>query len=178
MDPHDALDHRLARIERRLTALENQSSPASTAAPETPPNTSDPFWAITALRRHIDEGLLPQTGGVSFAGAVNVHGHEYEYQWDRALEFFVDTDWTEAFERLAALAHPVRAHILKRLLAQPATAADLVADATVSSTGAAYHHLNALHSAGWITKQSGGLHEVRPQRVIPLLAVVAATEDH
>lgn len=89
-----------------------------------------------------------------------------------------DEPWDENLERLAALAHPVRGAILRRLLAAPATVAELVDEHLASSTGTAYHHLGALQAGGWITKESGGRHALRTARVVPLLTIIAATEDH
>ena len=116
-------------------------------------------------------------GSVIFGGNINVGKRAYAYQWQRPTTFVTDEEWTENLERLSALAHPVRGEILRRLLAAPATAAELVEENIVSSTGTAYHHLSALTHAGWTTKY-GGEYAIRPARVIPLLTIITASEDH
>ena len=54
---------------------------------------------------------------------------------------------------------------------------ELVESDLVSSTGTAYHHLKELQAAGWVHKK-GGVFEIPPARVIPLMAIVIAGEDH
>ncbi len=48
----------------------------------------------------------------------------------------------------------------------------------MSSTSTAYHHLNELSSAGWITKGTSSTFEIRPSRVIALMTIIIAGEDH
>ena len=76
--------------------------------------------------------------------------------------------------RLTALAHPVRGTILRTLLDAPATAAQLAENNAVTSTGTAYHHLNALMAAGWISKEPTGEFSIRLSRIVPLLTISRA----
>lgn len=158
---------RLEHLEARVAALE--SAPAT--------STSGDFWVID----HIESANSPQLGtdqgSVVFGGAVTLGGREYAYQWERSTEFLAGCEWDEYIDRIAAIAHPVRAAILRRLLSAPATVAELVEESVVSSTGTGYHHIGALHDAGWISKLDGR-YEIRPSRVIPLLTIIASGEDH
>lgn len=147
------IDHRLRAIEKRLRELE---SPAAEPAPE--PGIEDSVFF---------------TGDVTYGG-----GRRAQYRWHRPTEALTGMSWDENLERLAALAHPLRGAILRRLFQSPATAAELVEEGIVGSTGAAYHHLGALHSGGWITREPGGRHSLRTARVVPLLSIIAATEEH
>ena len=71
----------------------------------------------------------------------------------------------------------MRGEILRRLLSSPATATELVEEEIVTSTGTAYHHLSALTNGGWTTKTNGE-YSIRAARVIPLLTIITASEDH
>lgn len=117
-------------------------------------------------------------GSVLFAGDVDVADQHFVYQWERPTGFLLGGSWEPHVDRLAALAHPVRAEILRHLLAGAATVTDLVEAGIATSTGTGYHHLTSLTSAGWVAKTARGSFEVRPSRVVPLLAIIAAAEDH
>ena len=171
------VEARLAELEARVAALEGRASAEHTdptSRTSTQATTEDSiYWLVDALAPNEQ---LPD-GSVIFGGNINVGKRAYAYQWQRPTTFVTDEEWTENLERLSALAHPVRGEILRRLLAAPATAAELVEEDIVSSTGTAYHHLSALTHAGWTTK-SGGEYAIRPPRVIPLLTIITASEDH
>ncbi|MCZ9297689.1 ArsR/SmtB family transcription factor [Corynebacterium hesseae] len=167
------VEARLAELEARVAALERRTNTAD-ARPTPASNEEDStYWLVDALAPNEQ---LPD-GSVIFGGNINVGKRSYAYQWQRPTTFVTDESWAENLERLSALAHPVRGEILRRLLAAPATAAELVEENIVSSTGTAYHHLSALTHAGWTTK-SGGEYSIRPPRVIPLLTIITASEDH
>lgn len=153
MEQPAEFEHRLRAIEARLSVLE---SPAAEPTPK--PGVED---------------------SVLFAGDVTYGGGlRARYRWHRPAGALTAMSWDANLERLAALAHPLRGAILRRLFQSPATAAELVEEGIAGSTGAAYHHLGALHSGGWITREPGGRHFLRTARVIPLLSIIAATEEH
>ena len=177
------LERRLAAIEARLAALE-EHAPKETAA--TPPtaligtkqvdDTADTYWALTELSSR--NNTADNTGAVMFAGHVTTSEQEAMYQWTRPTDFFLTTSWDDPMTRLTALAHPVRGTILRTLLDAPATAAQLAENNVVTSTGTAYHHLNALMAAGWISKKPTGEFSIRLSRIVPLLTILACCEDH
>jgi len=177
------LERRLAAIEARLAALE-EHAPKETAA--TPPtaligtkqvdDTADTYWALTELSSR--NNTADNTGAVMFAGHVTTSEQEAIYQWTRPTDFFLTTSWDDPMTRLTALAHPVRGTILRTLLDAPATAAQLAENNVVTSTGTAYHHLNALMAAGWISKKPTGEFSIRLSRIVPLLTILACCEDH
>ena len=113
-----------------------------------------------------------------FAGHITTSEQEAMYQWTRPTDFFLATSWDDPMTRLTALAHPVRGTILRTLLDAPATAAQLAEKNVVTSTGTAYHHLNALMSAGWISKKPTGEFSICTSRIVPLLTILACCEDH
>ena len=173
------LERRLATIEARLAALE-EHVPKETATTPTGTkqvdDTADTYWALTELSSR--NNTADNTGAVMFAGHVTTSEQEAMYQWTRPTDFFLTTSWDDPMTRLTALAHPVRGTILRTLLDAPATAAQLAEKNVVTSTGTAYHHLNALMAAGWISKKPTGDFSIRVSRIVPLLTILACCEDH
>lgn len=173
------LERRLTTIEARLAALE-EHVPKETATTPTGTkqvdNDADTYWALTELSSR--NNTADNTGAVMFAGHVTTSEQEAMYQWTRPTDFFLATSWDDPMTRLTALAHPVRGTILRTLLDAPATAAQLAEKNVVTSTGTAYHHLNALMSAGWISKKPTGEFSIRTSRIVPLLTILACCEDH
>ena len=154
------LERRLAAIEARLAVLEERIPEETTAAPtgtKQVDDTADTYWTLTELS--LRNNTADNTGAVMFAGHVT-------------------TSWDDPMTRLTALAHPVRGTILRTLLDAPATAAQLAEKNVVTSTGTAYHHLNALMAAGWISKKPTGEFSIRTSRIVPLLTILACCEDH
>ncbi|MDK8495441.1 helix-turn-helix transcriptional regulator [Corynebacterium marquesiae] len=156
-----ALEERVAKLEQPLPAPVEASAGEST------------MWLADALEPSEE---LPK-GSVIFGGNLTIGESSYIYQWQRPTEAVTHGDWSENLDRLAALAHPIRGDILRRLLTAPASATELVEEEIVTSTGTAYHHLSALTSAGWATK-TGGKYALRPARVVPLLTIITASEAH
>lgn len=173
------LDRRLTTIEARLAALE-EHAPKETATTPTGTkqvdDTADTYWALTELSSR--NNTADNTGAVMFAGHITTSEQEAMYQWTRPTDFFLATSWDDPMTRLTALAHPVRGTILRTLLDAPATAAQLAEKNVVTSTGTAYHHLNALMSAGWISKKPTGEFSIHTSRIVPLLTILACCEDH
>ena len=174
------LERRLATIEARLAALE-EHAPKETAATlptgtKQVDNDADTYWALTELSSR--NNTADNTGAVMFAGHVTTSEQEAMYQWTRPTDFFLATSWDDPMTRLTALAHPVRGTILRTLLDAPATAAQLAEKNVVTSTGTAYHHLNTLMAAGWISKKPTGEFSIRTSRIVPLLTILACCEDH
>ena len=174
------LERRLAAIEARLAVLE-EHVPKETAATlptgtKQVDDSADTYWALTELS--LRNNTADNTGAVMFAGHVTTSEQEAMYQWTRPTDFFLTSSWDDPMTRLTALAHPVRGTILRTLLDAPATAAQLAEKNVVTSTGTAYHHLNALMSAGWISKKPTGEFSIRVSRIVPLLTILACCEDH
>lgn len=142
-------DERITDLERRVAALEGKS-----AMPE-------------ALE----------------AGIVGYQGH---------VQFDTDLSWQIRFgasatlalpdgprvDVLAALGHPVRAAIVRHLIANGAQPAPALSEAAgLRSTGQLYHHLKALVAAKVVEQDSRGSYRVPPTAVIPLLVILTAASD-
>lgn len=143
-------DARLAALEARVAALE---SAGSAPAPE----------------------AVDESGLVSYEGAVRLHG-EVSWRIGFSPAAVVDLPAGPTAEVLAALGHPVRLALVRRLLTGPASAAELQDAADLSSTGQVYHHLRAL-SAARVVEQDGRAFRVPATGVVPVLTMLLAAGD-
>jgi hypothetical protein len=162
----ERLEQRVARLEERLAAQE--PGPAG-SSPEAPQGT-ETLWALN--------GLKARAKGVSavlFTGSVSVPtGRHYEWQLSTLASQLLDEDWAPTGDALAALGHPVRLTLVRRVLNGADTSAELGGLDELGTSGQLYHHLRQLVSAGWLRQTSRGRYEVPPGRVIPLLVIISA----
>lgn len=169
-----SVEDRLATLEQQVAELTTRlgSGPAP-ASPAEPSQHEQTFWALEGLRSHIGD---IEGGAVLFTGIVDLPTSEH-YEWQQALpvESLLADDWTEAATTLAALGHPVRLTLLRRVLEGTRNVAELAEQEGLGTTGQIYHHLRQLVSAGWLRSSARGLYEVPGGRVIPLLALVMGT---
>jgi hypothetical protein len=157
------LAERLTRVEQRLDALEGG------AAPVGPPDETDQFWALRRLRE-----LVASPGAVLFTGLVDLPGGEhYEWQQGVPVDGVLEADWSDQAPVLGALAHPARLRILREILHGAGSAADLQAIDVIESTGQLYHHVRQLVAAGWLRTAGRARYAIPPERIIPLLVVIA-----
>jgi DNA-binding transcriptional ArsR family regulator len=144
-------DERLAALEARDAALEGRGAPPSTLAE------------------------VDASGTVGYEGDVRLHGQvTWTIRYSPAAVLDLSTSPTA--EVLAALGHPVRLALVRRLLAGPASAADLQDAAGLSSTGQVYHHLRAL-AAARVVEQDGRTFRVPTTGVVPVLTMMLAASD-
>ncbi|MFC7376172.1 ArsR/SmtB family transcription factor [Brachybacterium sp. GCM10030268] len=179
---------RLRHLEQRIAKLEKDQAHSSTRpdpvadtrsaaaqssdqATSTPEPAGNPWWALNALKAQVES-----PGAVVYTGTVDVGLGHLEYQWGRPTEFLLETDWAEHAETVAALGHPLRLAILRRLIDGERTVAQIVDELELGSTGIAYHHLSALQNAGWATSPRRGTWTIPASRVIPLLTIISAAE--
>jgi hypothetical protein len=174
-----SLDERVARIEQRLDRIEAApiARPEDTgcATADVPQERSGErdggmFWALDGLRARVQD-----PGAVLFTGIVRLPGGErYEWQQGRLVSEQLADDWTQAATELTALAHPVRLLLLHEILLGARTTAELSDHERLGTSGQLYHHLRQLVSAGWLRSTHRGQYAVPPERIVPLLAVLAA----
>jgi Helix-turn-helix domain len=194
MSEHDpaVLAERLAELEARVRRLERDRPPPPAApAPASPPTptratastptpapapTGDPgglrerFWALDGLKERLPAG----DGAVLFCGVVPAAGGWYEWQWGSGSGELLQGDWSQRSAALAALGHPVRLGLLRQVLAGAGTVVELQERAELGTSGQLYHHLRQLVNAGWLRAEARGRYAVPPDRVVPLLVVLAA----
>ena len=162
------LERRLAALEAAVAQLQgspNDAAPAMALMPE----DAERFWLLQELRRR------HPAGAIAFAGTASVGKGEVAWQWGVESDRLLEQDWEGAAPALDALSHPVRLRLLQRVLNGVTTTAELSEDAALGTTGQLHHHLRALVAAGWLQSIGRGQWAVTPQRVVPLLVVIAAT---
>lgn len=160
-----ALERRVALLEQRHAA--EVATPADAAAA----TDEQQSWALVELR---SRGAPP--GGVVYAGAVDLpDGAHVDRQRATGTAALLGQPWESSAARLAALAHPVRIELLRRVLLGARTTAALTDLEFVGTSGQLYHHLRPLLTAGWLRQAARGRYEVPANRVVPLLVVLAAT---
>ncbi|MBA2246932.1 MAG: winged helix-turn-helix transcriptional regulator [Chloroflexia bacterium] len=177
-----ALREHLA-VQDAITAASSSSrrSPNGVHYPgDAPPGGADPGEsdAITGsaadfARRvgesHFERGIVATWG--QFQDASGTQAYRWELEEDAATLLAIDD--SEIAQVLAAIGHRQRLAILKLILNQPCSAADLVASLNLGTTGAAYHHLNVLQAADLVTQEERGVYIVQPHRVSAIFAILA-----
>lgn len=133
------------------------------------------LWALNELKRQVGErDAVLFTGTKSAAG-----GGRYEWQFgilvdELTAELSDAVDVSRFTDVLAALAHPARLRVLMAVLEGRDTAADLGSIDGSGTTGQLYHHIRQLTAAGWLRSVERGRYQIPAERVVPLLAVLAA----
>lgn len=155
---------RLEEIEQRLDALE-RGPPIQKSVPG-----DEPLWALRQLQAQGFDGVL-------FAGQLDAPGvGRVAWQYGLSARTLLTQDWDAASPVLAALGHPARLRLLRAVLGGQIRNADLSGLEGVGSTGQLYHHLRELVAAGWLKPAGRGSHRLPPERTVPLLIILAATE--
>ena len=137
--------------------------------PASPTSDDDAFWLLDQLQARHPEGAI--IFGGTLAGARG----ELAWQWGVGTDQLCEQDWSPAAARLDALSHPVRLGLLQRVLNGTGGTAELADDPSLGTTGQLHHHLRALVAGGWLVSVGRAQWAVPPPRVVPLLAVLAAS---
>jgi DNA-binding transcriptional ArsR family regulator len=149
-----------------------RSTPGSAGAgPDGAAAANDTFWALEELKRREP---MPS---VLYTGVVETYaGDPVQWQVGYHSTALLEEDWTAHAPAIAALGHPSRLRMLQLVARGEAlSAADLAHTDGLGSTGQIYHHLRQLVAAGWLRSTTKGQHEVPPERLVPLLVVLAAS---
>lgn len=159
-----SIEERVARLEKRVAALEESPAPRS-------PSTGD-FWVLEGLRP-VAQGT---DGVVLWAGVVDTGAGPVEWQMARRVADLIDPESVDVFaDRLAALGHPVRLALVLAVVRGTTKVTDLVEQLQLASTGQIYHHIKALTAAGWLRQAARGHVTVPAERVVPLLVAVGVS---
>lgn len=177
------LEQRVAALEQAVAAL--TSTPRASAGPA----ASHPSSSVVGLEEALGAAMggelfvldeLRQRfpdGAVAFAGHAEVADGPVAWQWGRPTRDLLERDWDSSATPLAALGHPVRLRLLQLVLTGTQTTADLAHDPDLGTTGQLHHHLRTLIAAGWLATAGRGRYTVPPQRIVPLLVIITATES-
>jgi DNA-binding transcriptional ArsR family regulator len=166
-DRFDALERRIARLERRI------DGPAAAERPAPGPN---PLTGVLhAWRREADAQSLP--GTVGYAGYVA--GRELLWARQIPLAELLPADWAPAAGILESLGSLPRLALLGALLREGRRTNVELQEALGeqqgdTTSGQLYHHLRALQGAGLIVQRRRGEYDLAPQAVVPILTILAA----
>lgn len=166
----------LQNLSEAVWALrEHVSVQAAVAAASSParhsPNGATDVAADLARRTESDaEQGIVVTRGV-FRNAKSMR--EYRWELEETAGTLLGIDDAQVTHVLAAIGHRQRLAILKTILNQSCSAADLVTALNLGTTGAAYHHLNVLQAADLVTQEERGIYIVQPHRVSAIFAILA-----
>lgn len=134
---------------------------------------------LTKLEQQADidsvRGVVSSYG--SYVVADRSGADEKKVQWQLenvATESLIPDDLDDAAQRLGAIGHRQRLAILIALLEQPQSANDLVSTLELGTTGAAYHHLNVLQSAGFVIQEERGTYELAPHQISSIVGILTA----
>ncbi|MCZ8522871.1 MULTISPECIES: helix-turn-helix domain-containing protein [Paenibacillus] len=168
----DALRLQLADLQRvvgqlgeQLTGQRAVSVPESESAPP--------------LRGADQPTAGANAGSLHYSGAYR--SGEEAYRWEpreRQVEELFGLDAEKAARILGAIGHKQRLDILRSVLQEPRTGAELVELLNMGTTGQLYHHIKALLGADLLVQEDrGGQYAVPPHRRLPLLLLLAASAD-
>lgn len=123
--------------------------------------------------------------GEGEAGVIYYSGHYHEdqkrYRWEpqeRRVSQLLELDGDKIAKILSALGHKQRLDILRSVLKEPLTGAELVERLNMGTTGQLYHHIKALLGADLlIQEERGGRYSLPGHRALPVLLLLAATSD-
>lgn len=120
-----------------------------------------------------------ELGGVFYSG--HFRGEQWRYKWEpqaRHVSQLLELDGEKAAKVLAALGHKQRLDILRSVIKEPLTGAEIVDRLSMGTTGQLYHHIKALLGADLLVQEErGGRYSLPSHRTLPLLLLLAAASD-
>lgn len=170
---HD-LRAELRELSARVAALEVSKVARLESAPELDPET---FWALTGLRDRVRADPDGPDNAVMLVGELTLPtGEPVSWQQGVDADALLESEWDDRAASFAALGHPVRLELLRRILGGTRSTAELSAIESLGTTGQLHHHLRQLLAVGWLRQAGRGAYEVPAHRVVPLLVCLAAAE--
>ncbi|MGD9572760.1 MAG: ArsR/SmtB family transcription factor [Thermoleophilia bacterium] len=168
----DELAGVVTALAARVAALEERSAPGRAAG------TDD----LALVRSLMDEvlgggGGAPEDGALLYAGAGQGPDGVVAWQMNRRWTELAAAEPAPVAAVLAALGSPQRVQVLQVLLRGPATTSEIGERLGGPSSGGLFHHLKELMAAGLVHQPRRGAYAVRPQHMVPILAVLAAAID-
>ena len=118
-------------------------------------------------RKALEEAIaaMAQSGHdvIGHFGALEFGGNRsrwWSIRYDDAVTKLRNNPDYKVAQILSVLGSEVRLAILRNLLGKPKTAAEIVAEVGLKTTGQAYHHLRELERAGYIQQRAGGRYQI------------------
>lgn len=160
-----------------------EGTPPSVAASEQEGGGGASATGQTALDPRAQE-LARRAASSNTAGLLTYYGYfgsgDREYYWaahERTAEELLGQDNEQIGRTLAALGNRQRLALLKALLEQPASAAELVERLEMGTTGQVYHHLNVLQAADLLQQEERSRFAFKGHRVPAFLLLLAGVRE-
>lgn len=166
----------LRELTERVAALEGRVQEKASGGSETVFGAEE-FWALEGLRSRLALHPTTQGGAVMLLGSLTLPtGEPVAWQQTAGTEGVVESDWADRAAAFAALGHPIRLELLRRILQGVRSTAELAAIESLGTTGQLHHHLRQLLAIGWVRQSGRGTYEVPAARIVPLLVCLAGAE--
>lgn len=160
-----------------------EGTPLSVAASEQEAGGGASATGQTALDPRAQE-LARRAAASNTAGLLTYYGYfgsgDRAYYWaahERTAEELLGQDNEQVGRTLAALGNRQRLALLKALLEQPASAAELVERLEMGTTGQVYHHLNVLQAADLLQQEERGRFAFKGHRIPAFLLLLAGVQE-
>ncbi|WP_166238998.1 ATP-binding protein [Paenibacillus turpanensis] len=161
----DEIKQQLAELQRLVLQKQEAASPASTRMQSSLTVTED-------MNKSAGLGTLYYSGQVQIQDTT-LRCEPQEKQVTELLTLHSD----KAAKALSALAHKQRLDIIRAVLVEPLTGAELVEKLQMGTTGQLYHHVKALLGADLLHQEDGGRYAVPRKRAFSLLLLLASVSD-
>ncbi|HEX6972095.1 MAG TPA: winged helix-turn-helix domain-containing protein [Limnochordia bacterium] len=170
----DALRQLQCRMDQLEARIGGPEAKGGTAYKETIPEEGmERAAALGKVAR--EENVM---GLLEYYGSFSADGRRSIWASRHVIDALLEQDDHAVARVLAAIGQPQRLQILKALLIKPRTAAELVRDLQLGTTGQAYHHLRTLLAADLIRGgDERGIYECVPHRVQALVLLLAGAHD-
>jgi DNA-binding transcriptional ArsR family regulator len=116
----------------------------------------------------------PGAGRVVYAGRGPWEGTEVMWHMERSWDDVLTQAGEHVARVVSALASATRLRIAGELVSGPVTTGDLAARLDQPSSGQLFHHLKELLAVGVVHQPRRGTYALRPQHVLPVLALLSA----
>jgi DNA-binding transcriptional ArsR family regulator len=176
--PSSSLVARLARLEGRVSELEQRPAPRRKPA-ATRTGTQPPLALLDDLmkRRGPRYRRGPTGGALAYAGFLQVDERRYAWARETAIPELLDADAAALARVLAGMASPQRIALLRALAGRDRTSAELAAVLGDVSAGHAYHHIRELQASGVVVQVQRGVYRIAPPAMIPVAIILAGAAD-
>lgn len=171
------LDDRMAALEQRMAILERGAANPGRRLHDASSTAPDQLWALAVLEGRQGEPYESEAarGCLLYAGSLTAPGSgTVAWQIERPVPSILQHAWDPCAPAFAALGHPVRLEIIRRLLTGARTSQDLQEIADLGTTGRLYHHLRELQACGLVVATRRNRYAIPPAKVVPCLVMVAA----
>ena len=127
------------------------------------------YWAIKMMRERTSD----PSGAVLFTGIAHLpNGTNWQWEDYQSVRDVLASTWNTRAAAFAALGHVRRLDLLREALTAADTKVELDRD------GPDRAHISALVRGGWLVDAGAGRYQVPGRRVIPLLSILMAGENH